>query len=97
MRHFAREPIIRTNAVQRCAADIMKHIASSGAALLADMQMILLNNLGSPDPQSIEFEESSLLVRTMVNTEIADGLRGTRSNVILWLCGAALETPQSVQ
>jgi hypothetical protein len=45
----------------------------------------------SVHPIRSEFEESSLLVRTIVNTEIADELRDTRSDVISWLCGASLE------
>ncbi len=85
------QPIVRTKAVKRCAAEIMQQIGNVGRTLLGDMQEILRRNLGTPDPQQIEFEESSLLVRTIVNAEITEHLRDTRSRVINWLCGAALD------
>ncbi len=91
MIHAPAKPIVRKNAVQRCAVEIVEQIASTGRPLLAEMQSILQSNLGTSDPQNIDFEESSLLVRTLVNTKTADLLRDERSKVINWLCGAALE------
>ncbi len=85
------QPIVRTKAVKRCAAEIIEQIGNVGRTLLGDMQEILRRNLGTPDPQQIEFEESSLLVRTIVNAEITEHLRDARSRVINWLCGAALD------
>jgi hypothetical protein len=93
MSHTLEAPMVRTNAVKRCAAEMMLQIGSVGTTLLGDMQAILRSNLGTADPLQVEFEESSLLVRSIINAETAPHLRETRSAVIAWLCGAPLNEP----
>jgi hypothetical protein len=86
------EPIVRTAAVERCAQALVKSITQLQATVQSELLAILHRNLGVASPNNIVFEESSLLVRTVINTPVDDGNRNLRSTLVQWLCGAPMES-----